>query len=79
MSGPAKGQPIPLEKSQVEQYRCDPDNYYVYVVENLGTPEQAGIVVLHGDTLRDMVARSVPVETRWPTLRTGEYDAAPRL
>lgn len=71
----ARGQAIPLEHSQFRAAHDDPDNYYIYVVDNVANPEQAiGVRVLHGASLRGLLDRCRPSTTYWPTFRTGEYD-----
>lgn len=78
--GSARGAPMPLEQRQVEAWRADPQHYYVYVVDNIRFgPDAMTVRVLHGDVLTDMVARTPPVLTYWPTLRVDEYDAADQL
>ena len=74
--GSARGAPIPLEDRQVKAAREDPQNFYVYVVDNITAADQAKIAVrvLHGPVLRAMLDRAVPHITYWPTLRTCDYD-----
>jgi hypothetical protein len=73
--GSARGAPLPLEERQVQAARDDPDNYYVYVVDNVARGQQAiGVRVLHGAVLHKILERAVPHVTYWPTFRTGEYD-----
>jgi hypothetical protein len=74
--GSARGAPIPLEDRQVKAAREDPQNFYVYVVDNIATGDQAKIAVrvLHGQDLSEMLDRAVPHITYWPTLRTCDYD-----
>lgn len=73
--GSARGAPLPLEERQVQAARDDPDNYYVYVVDNITAGRQAiAVRVLHSTTLREMLDRAVPHVTYWPTFRTGDYD-----
>ena len=77
--GSARGAGVPLEGSQVDAALEDPQNYYVYVVDNVDSPEAMGVLVLHGELLRAMIDRSTPRRTYWPTFRTGDYDTAERL
>ncbi|MCG7583749.1 DUF3883 domain-containing protein [Mycolicibacterium sp. OfavD-34-C] len=71
----ARGKAIPLEHRQFEAAKEDPDNYYVYVVDNVaGTPTATAVRVLHGPSLRKLLDRCRPSTTYWPTFRTGEYD-----
>ncbi len=74
----ARGAPIPLEHRQVEEAGKDPNNFYLYVVDNVaqGPPT---IRVLHGDDLAAMIGRAKPTVTYWPTFRTAEYDSADQL
>ncbi|WP_085093630.1 DUF3883 domain-containing protein [Mycobacterium paraense] len=75
VSGSARGAPIPLEQRQVHAALDDPDNYYVYVVDNIASgPLTAEIRVLHGDFLRKMLDGCKPHITYWPTFRAGIYD-----
>lgn len=74
-SGSARGEAIPLEDRQVQAARADPENFYVYVVDNIAHGEHAiTIRVLHADTLRQMLDRTAPQMTYWPTFRTSDYD-----
>jgi hypothetical protein len=68
--------PLPLEDRQVKAAREDPENFYVYVVDNLTAEDRARIAVrvLHGQVLRAMLDRAKPHITYWPTLRTADYD-----
>lgn len=71
----ARGAGVPLEHSQFQAAHDDPDNYYLYVVDNVANPGQTiGVRVLHGATLRTLLDRCRPSTTYWPTFRTGEYD-----
>ena len=74
--GPAPGCSIPLEGRQVKAARQDPENFYVYVVDNIAAGGQAKIAVraLHGLVLSTMLDRTTPQITYWPTLRTSDYD-----
>lgn len=76
----ARGQAMPLEASQVAAARDDPENFYVYVVDNVldGAPAMATRVI-HGAALEAMLARTAPHITYWPTLRAAEYDSAEGL
>jgi hypothetical protein len=72
----ARGAPIPLEERQVKAAQEDPENFYLYVVDNIAAGVQAKIAVrvLHGPVLRAMLDRATPHITYWPTLRTSDYD-----
>src|SRR5689334_16617880 len=72
----ARGTQIPIEDRQVKAAREDPENFYVYVVDNIASGDQAKIAVrvLHGPILRAMLDRTVPKMTYWPTFRTSDYD-----
>ncbi|OBJ53408.1 DUF3883 domain-containing protein [Mycobacterium sp. 1423905.2] len=73
--GSARGAAIPLEDRQFQAAREDPDNYYVYVVDNVAREQNATeIRVLHGRALQDLLDRARPHITYWPTFRTGDYD-----
>jgi hypothetical protein len=73
--GSARGAPIPLEERQFQGARDDPDNYYLYVVDNVVREQEAtGVRVLHGAVLQEMLDRARPHITYWPTFRTGVYD-----
>jgi hypothetical protein len=73
--GSARGAPLPLEERQVKAARDDPDNYYVYVVDNVADGQKTiEVRVLHGTVLHEMLDRATPHVTYWPTFRTGEYD-----
>lgn len=79
VSGSARGEAIPLEGSQVDAAAADPENYYVYIVDHVADPVEMSIRALHGAQLRDIIQRSAPRRTYWPTLRAAEYDSAERL
>jgi hypothetical protein len=73
--GSARGAPVPLEERQAQAAREDPENFYVYVVDNVAREESPiAVRVLHGQALREMLDRAVPHITYWPTFRTGDYD-----
>ncbi|WP_406840929.1 DUF3883 domain-containing protein [Streptomyces sp. AHU1] len=77
----ARSEALPLEHRQVEAARANPEHYYVYVVDNLASAEEAevGVRILHGEALLAMIERTRPQITYWPTFRTAEYDQAERL
>lgn len=78
--GSARGAALPLEDRQVEAWRADPAQFYVYVVDHVRAGADAMTVrVVHGKMLAAMIDRSKPVATYWPTLRVDEYAAAERL
>ena len=53
--GSARGAPIPLEDRQVRAARENPENFYVYVVDNITAGDQAKISV-HSRVLGLMAA-----------------------
>jgi len=63
----------------VTEAAADPDNFYVYVVDNVALPEAMTVRVLHGELLRRMIDGAKPMTTYWPTFRVADYDAAERL
>lgn len=79
--GSARGAPIPVEERQVQAARDDPDSYYLYVVDGVDRADhgQMSLRIIPGAALLDMVNRTKPHLTYWPTLRAAEYDAADRL
>jgi hypothetical protein len=72
----ARGAPIPLEERQVKAARENPENFYLYVVDNIAdeVPGKIAVRVLHGPVLRAMLDSAAPHITYWPTLRTSDYD-----
>jgi Domain of unknown function (DUF3883) len=74
--GSARGALVPLEERQVKAALEDPQNFYVYVVDNIAAEDQTKIAVrvLHGPVLRAMLDRATPHITYWPTLRISDYD-----
>jgi hypothetical protein len=72
----ARGAQLPLEHSQVQAAKEDPDNFYIYVVDHvLATdPAKIAVKVLHGTALGAILERAMPRTTYWPTLRAAEYD-----
>jgi hypothetical protein len=75
--GSARGEAIALEDSQYQAALGDPDNFYLYVVDNVAADGKGQVRVLHGPMLRAMLERTAPRKTYWPTFRTAEYDSAP--
>lgn len=76
--GSARGAPVPLEERQVRAAREDPANFYLYVVDNVALADEGlmRVRVIHGDRLTQMLARTKPQVTYWPTFRVSEYDEA---
>ena len=70
--GSARGAAVPLEGSQVEQAKSDPENFYLYVVDNVAS-SQIAVRVIHGAALA-AIERTTPRLTYWPTFRAGDYD-----
>jgi hypothetical protein len=68
----ARGEAVPLEQRQFQAALDDPDNYYVYVVDNVVSGPQ--VRVLHGASLRKMLDGCKPSITYGPMLSTGTYD-----
>jgi hypothetical protein len=79
--GSARGAAVPLEASQVVAAQEDPENFYLYIVDNVARADRGemSVRILHGETLRAMIDRTNPHVTYWPTLQVAEYDAAERL
>jgi hypothetical protein len=79
--GSARGAPIPLEERQVRGAREDPEQFYVYVVDQVVHADVglARVRVLHSDALAAVIGRAKPVTTYWPTFRALEYDQAMQL
>jgi hypothetical protein len=79
--GSARGAAIPLEDRQIQAATRDPDSFYVYVVDNVARADQGlmQVRVLHGDALRELLARAKPYITYWPTFRTADYDDAEQM
>jgi hypothetical protein len=79
--GSARGAAIPLENRQVQAATQDLGNFYVYVVDNVAKADEGAmqVRVVHGDALRDMLARAKPHITYWPTFRTADYDQAEQM
>ncbi|WP_434742578.1 protein NO VEIN domain-containing protein [Micromonospora sp. SH-82] len=79
--GSARGLAIPLEDRQYQAAMQDPEHFYLYVVDNVAKADEGRmrVRVVHGTALRDMLARSRPHITYWPTFRVDEYDAADQM
>ena len=79
--GSARGAEIPLEERQVDEARRDPDNYYVYVVDNVARRDhgEMAVRVIHGAALQAVITGAKRYTTYWSTFRVGEYDDAERL
>jgi hypothetical protein len=79
--GSARGAPVPLEDRQVQEANDDPANFYLYVVDNVTRADEGlmRVRVIHGPLLREMLARTKPQLTYWPTFRVQEYDCAEQL
>jgi hypothetical protein len=79
--GSARGAPVPLEERQVQAAREDPANFYLYVVDNVACADEGLMCarVIHGDALQEMLTRTKPQVTYWPTFRVSEYDHAEQL
>jgi hypothetical protein len=78
--GSARGAAVPLEERQVAAAKEDPENYYVYVVDNVARADhgEMAVRVLHGPILLNMINGAKPQTTYWPTFRTANYDNAAR-
>lgn len=79
--GSARGAPVPLEASQVAAAHEDPENFYVYVMDNVARADRGEMSArtIHGEMLCAMIERTEPHVTYWPTFRVAEYDAATLL
>ncbi|GAA3034078.1 hypothetical protein GCM10020229_51900 [Kitasatospora albolonga] len=78
--GSARSASLPLEASQLAEAEEDPENFYLYVVDNVGRADAVmGVRVLHGEPLRAVLERARPSTTYWSSFRAAEYDAAERL
>jgi hypothetical protein len=79
--GSARGEAIPLEQRQVDAAREDPENFYLYVVDNVARADLGEMTVrmIHGDVLRAMIDSVKPQTTYWPTFRAAPYDGAERV
>ena len=79
----ARGQPLPIEQRQVDALHQHPDDFYLYVVDNIKEARdgqgQPRVLELDGQAVAAMVSRTPPTMTYWPTLRVAEYDNARRL
>ena len=65
----------------MQEARQDPANYYLYVVDNVARANEdlMRVRVVHGPALKNMIDRTKPQVTYWPTFRAGEYDNADQL
>ncbi|MER7992020.1 DUF3883 domain-containing protein [Micromonospora chalcea] len=79
--GSARSAPVPLEDRQVRAARQEPENFYLYVVDNVARANDGLMCVgiIHGDVLSKMLDRTKPQITYRPTLRAQEYDGADQL
>ncbi|KAB1160983.1 DUF3883 domain-containing protein [Micromonospora sp. AMSO12t] len=79
--GSARSASVPLEDRQVQAARQEPQNFYLYVVDNVARAGEGlmRVRVIHGDVLTKMLDRTRPQITYWPTLRAQEYDDAEQL
>ncbi len=81
--GSARGAPVPLEQRQVEAAKADPSSFYLYVVDNVALAlkgqGEVGVRVIPGQAVLEMIERTKPSVTYWPTFRVGDYDRADRL
>jgi hypothetical protein len=73
----ARGEVLALEESQVTEARRDPGNYYLYVVDHVGSQSQIGVRIIHGDLLTAILDTTPPKISYWATFRAGEYDNLP--
>src|SRR5690348_14919124 len=63
----ARGQALPLEDRQVRAAKADPENFFVYVVDNINAGFTAMAVrAVHGVQLAALIDRTKPVLTYWP-------------
>lgn len=81
--GSARGEPIPIEKRQAEAALADPASFYLYVVDNVAlamtVADEVGVRVIPGEAVLEMIKRTTPSVTYWPTLRVADYDQAERF
>jgi hypothetical protein len=79
--GSARGAPVPLEVRQVAAAREDPENFYLYVVDNVARADLGDMTVrvIHGDLLLNMIDSAKAHVTYWPTFRVAVYDSAEQL
>ncbi|HEY0696881.1 MAG TPA: DUF3883 domain-containing protein [Micromonospora sp.] len=77
----ARSAPVPLEDRQVQAARQLPENFYLYVVDNVARADEGlmRVRVIHGEALTKMLDRTKPQITYWPTFRAQEYDDAEQL
>ncbi|MET7984696.1 DUF3883 domain-containing protein [Streptomyces sp. NPDC005281] len=77
----ARSKALLLEHQQVEAARVNPEQYYLYVVDNVAGADgtEIGVRTLHGEALLAMIKRTQPQIRYQPTIRAAEYDQAERL
>ncbi|SCG69535.1 DUF3883 domain-containing protein [Micromonospora zamorensis] len=77
----ARSASVPLEDRQVQAARQEPENFYLYVVDNVARAGEGlmRVRIIHGDVLTRMLDRTRPQITYWPTLRAQEYDDAEQV
>jgi hypothetical protein len=79
----ARGQALPIEERQAAAIREHTEDYFVYVVDDVLTAlsgsGDAAVRVLPGSRLVEMLERTRPSITYWPSLRVSEYDSAERV
>ncbi|MFI7219151.1 hypothetical protein [Micromonospora maritima] len=80
-AGRLEGPRSPLEDRQVRTARQEPENFYLYVVDNFARADEGlmRVRIIHGDVLIKMLDRMKPQVTYWPTLRAQECDDADHL
>jgi len=73
--GSARSAQVPIEERQAQAAREDPDNYYIYVVDNVARETKPiEIRKLHGALLQEMLDRAKPSPTYWPAFYARDYD-----
>ncbi|AEB42250.1 DUF3883 domain-containing protein [Micromonospora maris] len=79
--GSARSAAVPLEDRQFQAARQDPENYYLYVVDNVARADEGlmRVRVIHGDALTKLLDGAKPHITYWPTFRAQAYDDAEHL
>jgi len=75
--GSARGSDLWLETRQVEEARSNPDDFHVYVVDNIrqGNPALFQLIDLHGDVLARLLQRAKPQSYVTVPFPVAVYDA----
>jgi hypothetical protein len=70
----ARGAVIALEDRQYQAAMADPENFYIYVVDNVSDVASIGVRVLHDARLAELLSRAIPDTKYWPAFRAADYD-----